>query len=344
MAPKTKSDKCIVQAALETSHDGETARNMLRYAFPHALTSGDESNKQQHAYQLEVLGLIENHLRSMAASARAEVQAEGVKVEEEKTKVTEAEAALAAATQSTDEALSIQHARETTVQELQAKAFKDEKRHKEIRGRSTSFLEAREETEAQRTQTKNLLERLQSVEAAPENVVDELVEFLTDFCAEKSLVVSVPAAFRVERSARSSFDNFAIDAAREFVSQRLAELEKDIAANADDVAHAQAETLGAWAIMSCGQDDLAAAEKACEDAVEKVKEAKEGKTAAQKFLKDQKAEMSARLVEQTLAETRLNEVEEAQAAFERLRNPPAPVEQPADHMEVEQPGLCQPVA
>jgi len=344
MAPKTKSDRCLVQAALESGHDSETARNMLRYAFPHALPTGEESH-QSRSYQLEVLGLVDNHLRTMAAGARAEVQAEGVKVEEAQGLVTQAEAALEAAANAVEKAIQEQQSRETSVQQLQAKLGGDEARHEEIRKRTTEFLSAREATESARTQTKALLEGLESGEPAPENLITELVDFLQEFRAEKSLMVSVPAAFRAERAARSPFDNFAIDAARDIVSQKVAELDKDISANAGEVAHAQAETLGAWAIVSCTQDDKKAAEDAASLAKAQVQEAKDAKTEAAKHVKEQKAALSTRLVEQTLAETRQAEVEQAQAAFERLRAPPAPVEQPvADRMDIEQPGLCQPVA
>lgn len=343
MAPKTKSDRCLVQAALESGHDTETARNMLRYAFPHALPVGEQS-QQSHAYQMEVLGLVDNHLRSMATGARAEVQAEGVKVEEAQGMVTQAEAALEAAVHAVEKAIEEQHLRETSVKQLEAKLGEDEARHDEIRERSTEFLSAREVAETERTQTKALLASLESGEAAAETVVDELVDFLQDIRAEKSLVMAVPSAFRTERAARSAFDNFAIDAAREIVSQKVAELEKDVADNAGEVAHAQAETLGAWAIVSCTQDDKKAAEEAAAVAQGQVQEAKEAKTAASKHVKEQKAALSTRLVEQTLAETRASEVEQAQAAFERLRAPPAPVEQPSDRMDIEQPGICQPVA
>merc|ERR1719401_1684779 len=149
--------------------------------------------------------------------------------------------------------------------------------------------------------------------------LDTVVEFLEAQSAEKALIAALPAALSVGAQERNEFDKLTVEEALKQISSMRQRTEMTIREGAANAAFAEAEALGAWAILDVEQDAVRAADSAVMEAQAAVSHAESERSAAKTSVEDHRKALSSALVQEALAEDQTKlaadaAVMEAQAA------------------------------
>jgi len=330
MAPKARTDQDLVFEALDAEVEegaGDKSRFMLRDALPFALSGGE----QCHAYQTEVLRLVDSHLVALADKARDAMEERRKDIEAHRAEVADAEMSVSVEAEAYDKSVEDAHMCDAAVSDLNEKVGVEDQRYKDTIRSTQHLISSMEKLQAEQVDVKELLESLQVEGALPQSTVDNAMDFLKmDDGSEKALIAAAQAALLVEPHEAHEFDIIVKDAVVNAVSDKLHSLNAEIAQSSQSVSFAKAENLGAWAIWQCSEDKLAAAQAASVAANERQAEFREAKRAAKMHFEGQRSHLSALLIEETLAELKLKEIGEAHAAFNRMRHPPPAMPPVAD--------------
>lgn len=314
-AKKVPTEFEIVTAILtefETSKG--SAKAILSKALPKA--SGLERTDEQEQARDQVFEAL--------TSARQQVVEKQVPYEAQLQEVNAAVAQLeAAASAAASEAGLKQQALATQEESLkEAKAehatiiaehAKAEKSGKTFTKRGDKL---REETSRYAAAVETLAALLQGL--APEGSVKLIISALEGCGPEQALLAAALGALELAPDARGTFDKLTIDSVNEVLTSRLHELQKELADRKPEEASQQAELLGLWALADVEREKNEALEQALEKAKAELVELRKSLTETRKQADNEQKGMTDILVQKTLDEAKVAEIDKVLAIFDRL--------------------------
>lgn len=148
--------------------------------------------------------------------------------------------------------------------------------------------------------------------------VQRVVEMLLLCAAEKALVAASSGALLTAPSARGDFDKVTIELIQKLLNCKLHELEQELAEQVPQQEATGHELIGLWALGDILQEKIVAFEQTMEQAKANIADLKTAAVNATKEVTEQEKELSNILVKQTLEEMKVQDIDVAAAAFERL--------------------------
>lgn len=299
---------------------------MLREALPHAVAPCP-AGETRHDFQVKIIDCVRRALAD--AHAAAEVQAAASREASEAARAQEAEAKVVAerAQEVASAAGAEVKAKAEALAIAETKVREEQTWKKSIELEAQRVLEAHTERETRKAEIEALVAFFDGAAALSVEAAESIATFLTAKRAEKTLVAAVPAALALVPDARSQFDNLVVDSAKTALHDALVEAQAALDAGAEAAKYAEAESLGAWAVLDCARDRATAADatlSAAKAALVDAQSVQEAKVAAVAAATER---LQVALVEQTLAEDKPSGITKAQQALERLVQGEAVVDQ-----------------
>lgn len=314
--------KAILLDAAEYPSEKHTqsSRAMLAEGLPHALLDSG-----MLAMQKDFANLISEALSDIKAAAETTSLTTADAVHEVEVKITSAQEAKEAAIRSKEKACYEEEAKTEAYHSAQAA-------HAAAEEFESGLLEQLKDIKDKKMEVDALLTSLQKFENS-DGVepldFEGLLNYLTGAKVESTLLAAVPSAIQLAPSKRSSFDSLACEEVHKILDCEAAKLDAQLGPKEMEARYATAETLGLWAIHDMENEQMTEANIT-------VLESKRNLLAAEEELTRQNAAMSSVSLWQASAKKKVQELDEANAAFTRLRCSPtdnAPA--PALHKEVD---------
>jgi len=190
--------------------------------------------------------------------------------------------------------------------------------HRSTETETQQALQEHQEHKTRQSEIEALLALADGAAALGADASESIASFLTAQRAEKPLVVAVPTAFGLAPDARSQFDKLVVDSAKKVLHDSLAETQAAVDAGAEAAKNAEAELLGAWAVLDCARDRVAAADTALSAAKAALVEAQSAQKAEEAGVAAATERLQTALAEHALAESKPSDITIAQQALERL--------------------------
>lgn len=328
-----RSQKTDLDVVLEVLADAESypadghtvaSRGCLIAGLPHALAR--RPGEEAHKFQKGLVGLAEAALAAARATAAkalaaAEQEAKAAEEREDQAQVAACEAAEAVPARQAE-----REAKAAALPEIEAEVAAAEKYFRGLEEAKDAVLAERAVVKGRKEAADAAavaLEKLRTEEDVQDTDVARVVDYLREVDAEEALMAAGPHVLATRPSERREFDNSVLEEVGRVLAQTSAEAAERLAEGADGEAYAEAEALGAWAILDLAHEKKENARYAANVAKRAVKSAEDGEVAAKAAVESCRAEMSASLVQQTLAEARIKEVDAALAALARCVQAPA---------------------
>jgi len=290
---------------------------MLCDALPHAVAPCP-AGETRHEFQLKVIDCVRRALADAHDAAEAQAAASREAVEAARAQDAEAKAAAARAEAAAGVAGADVKAKAEALDAARAAAREEEALHSSTKLETQQVLQEHKEHESKQTEIEALLALFDSTAPLGLDASESIAAFLTAQRAEQPLVEAVPAAFGVAPDARSSFDNLVVDSANKVLHDSFAKAQAAVAAGAEAAQHAEAELLGAWAVLDCARDRASAADAALSAAKAALVEAQGARKAEGAGVAAAAEKLQTALAEQVLAEGKPLDVASARQALERL--------------------------
>jgi len=290
---------------------------MLRDALPHAVAPCP-AGETRHEFQVKIIDCVRRALAD--ADEAAEAQAVAAREASEAARAQEAEAKLAAA--SAEEATGAAGA-DVKVKADALGLAKTEVREEEALHGATELdtqqvLQEHKEHDARKSEIEALLGLFDGAAAWGVDGAENITTFLTTMRAEKPLVAALPAALVLAPDARSQFDTLVVDSAKAVLQGSLTEAQAAVDAGAEAAKNAEAERLGAWAVLDCARERAASADAALSAAKAMLADAQSAQAAKGAEVVAAADRLQVALVQQALAEGKPSDIANAQQALERL--------------------------
>mmetsp|Transcript_42754 Transcript_42754/g.118045 ORF Transcript_42754/g.118045 Transcript_42754/m.118045 type:complete len:368 (+) Transcript_42754:98-1201(+) len=314
-----------LQAAFSALTDLATGGGeMLKTGLPHAV---EPSADERHAYQTELVTMVLDELRQAREAIEKKQASTNERFAEEQAHIKAAKARV----------------EEITTKEEAAK--------NDVNGKSEALAAARmavkgaernhAESELVKTRMDRKLAELQKVRDrvafakeshlsmlcsggwedsdAQKEAVETVVQLIKEIGAEDTLVVAMPAVFKVKPEARQPFDKFVEQAVVELVARHLEKLEAEIAVDTELAEQLSAEALGLWAIADVARDAVGVAEEALASSKGVLVEITDQRIHSETILTQHDKEVSELLTSQVLDEQRVSKFAAAIEAATRLQ-------------------------
>lgn len=274
-----------VQEVLRSESLEGTLSEMLCAGLPHAVEGvpEDRHNMQIHMLKMAAQTLGTARDKAQAAEAACKQKVEAVQVEVDARK-----AASAAAREALSAAQSATAAQKDALGECKRTVAREEHEHKRVEAIDKSGKKIMAGLEKNRKEVAALL-----ASTDEKGDAEDIETFLHDEKAESVLIAALPSVLAKEPSERIGFDLVALASVKEFIGNKVADLDAEIAAEAARQADAHAEAVGAFAVMDLAKERL-------QDAVARLKEAEAAVEECREKLKETNAAMQQE--ERSLAE------------------------------------------
>mmetsp|Transcript_36722 Transcript_36722/g.85287 ORF Transcript_36722/g.85287 Transcript_36722/m.85287 type:complete len:304 (-) Transcript_36722:26-937(-) len=241
---------------------------MLKSALPHALAP--TGGEPRHSFQEKVIASARDALAESRTNLEAAQRDAEAKMEKAREEAAECEAAVSAASAKLEKAKAEVAPCATRLEELRSVAADEKRRFREIEQATAAAISFRDELEAARARAAAAAAALEAGDA------DVVVRVLEARRADKALLAAVPCALRVPVESRQEFDRFTVSEAADVISKMTAEVEAEFAASFREAEYAEAERLGAWALMDVAALAASAQQAALTDAEAAVRDAEVG--------------------------------------------------------------------
>jgi len=154
--------------------------------------------------------------------------------------------------------------------------------------------------------------------SSSEGVVKSIIAGLQECSPEQALLAAAPCALALTPEARGPFDKLTLELVQEVLTTKLQELQKEIADREPEEAHQQAELLGLWALSDIEHAKLEALKHSLEKAKAEAEETKKASTQSRNKVLQQQKSLNAILVQKTLDEAKVAEIDQVAEIFQRL--------------------------
>jgi len=296
---------------------GSAEGAVLCDALPHAVAPC-AAGETRHEFQDKVIECVRRALADAHGAAQEQAAAARASVEAARVQEAEATAAAARAGEAAGAAGADVQAKAEALDAAQAAVREEEALHGSTGAETQQALQEHKGHETRTSEIETLLALADGAAALGADASARLADFLAAQRAEKPLVVAVPSAFGLAPDARSQFDGLVVDSATKVLRDALAEAQAAVDAGAQAARNAEAELLGAWAVLDCARDRAAAAESALSAAKAALAEAQSAHKAEAAGITAASERLQTALAEHVLAERRPSDITSAQQALERL--------------------------
>ncbi|CAK0900196.1 unnamed protein product [Prorocentrum cordatum] len=296
-------------------------RAMFVAGLPHALAQSPES---RHDFQAQFAGVAREALAGAVAVAEARVLRCGADVEAARAAQDAGDALCREAAAASEAAGKVVEDKSATREAHHALVARLEQEHAEAQAREAVVVEARDKLRAEQAELAAVLEDFRCLSAGScqgdgrDTAAEAVQAYAKAHGVEPALVAALPAALKAPPEARGAFEALALDSYAGILSSAKAQQDSRLAAGMEEEADAVAEALGLWAL----HDEERQAELEARVAVGEAKVALEAAAAAEKQAaaaeREGGAEMTRRLVEQTLADEQCSQLKRALEALDRL--------------------------
>jgi len=274
---------------------------MLAEALPHAFTGSP------HEYQQHVVTLTEEMLEgarqeAMRASADLAVQASA------------AEERCTAAEEACGRAKADVEAKKTISQDRTSAVTEHQKEHTLAEDAKRVVLSKHDDLREKKENIDSVVATLEKYEGGmlEQPPTTEVMAYLQSIGAEKALTAAVPGALALAPAARKDFDVIVMDFVKKTLVGDAATAHAALEAAKPAERDAEVEALGAWAVLDVAKDGASKAAIALSEAQATLAEVTAEREAATKQKSDH-------LIQQTLAESREQQLKGALGALEALR-------------------------
>jgi hypothetical protein len=320
--PVASADMDVI---LKLLPDVEDIPSDVRASFvaglPHALAQRAED---RHAFQSQFASVARQALAEAVCAAEERLRRCGEKVEAVRaaqdasgTRCKEASAAVEAARKIVDDKNATREVHRSLMTTLDTE-------HAEAQATQSIVVEARDKLRAEQAELAAVVEDLRclTIGSCQEDGRDAASEAVQAYAKahgiEPALVAALPASLKTPPGARGAFEKLALDSIAGILSSEKAQQDSKLDAGKDEEADAVAEALGLWALHDQErQTELEARvavgeAKVAFDAAERLVELRA------KVEREKEAELTKRLVEQTLADEQCSQLNQALEALDRL--------------------------
>jgi len=317
MAQGRKTDLEVVLATLKDAKAypapgySKASREMLAAGLPHAAGT--------HEYQQGMLKLVTQLLHTARTAAASDQIAltEKAKLAEERVSV--AEVALSEAEQATTARRQERDSKVKAAKAAQAVATQAQAYHE-------SLVEARRLVEGARSVV--LRRRDASLAAGEalrkfgsgeleESPAEQVLAVFREEQAEEALLTAAPHALKVQPSNRGYFDGIVVKEATSFLEQVATTATQQLESGREEAKDAEVEALGAWAVLDVAHERCAVADVVLGTAAVALRSQEAAEEEAKADLQGCKTALSQCLVQQTLGEVKIKELDLAATALER---------------------------
>mmetsp|Transcript_56201 Transcript_56201/g.171172 ORF Transcript_56201/g.171172 Transcript_56201/m.171172 type:complete len:356 (-) Transcript_56201:231-1298(-) len=296
---------------------GSAEGAVLCDALPHAVAPCP-AGETRHEFQEKVIDCVRRALADAHDAAQAQAAASRASIEAARVQEAEAKAAAARAGEAAGVAGADVKAKAEALDVAKATVREEEALHSSTEAETQQAMQDHKEHETRKSDIEALLTLVDGAAALGADASESIAEFLTAQRAEKPLVVAVPSAFGLAPDARSQFDNLVVDSAKKVLQDSLAEAQVAVDAGTQAARNAEAELLGAWAVLDCARDRASAADTALSAAKAALVEAQSAQKAEEAGVATATERLQTALAEHVLAESKPSDITTAQQAFERL--------------------------
>lgn len=315
--------KTLVQVIKKAEYIQDGPRTMFLDGLPHAAVGfGALTGYQKDFVGLAEVALKESQGKTEEELAQIETALEEAEATLEALKVAQVDAAKAA--ELAKEATVAAKADATTAGKLAEKATQTHaKAEKEASSLIKSWAAIKQDRARFAAIIEGSLRMLIEGGWDEEDIMAEAVEAvkagLTEINADKALCVAVPDALSVKPEARLAFDKIVVDEVSTSLANHLDRLDQKISVSGPQEARHKSEVLGLWAIADCARDDLVSAKRKFDSAEISNFEANALlDLEKEKVAKEEKA-ISSRMTKRARSQSKIEELEGALGAIERLR-------------------------
>mmetsp|Transcript_2670 Transcript_2670/g.8281 ORF Transcript_2670/g.8281 Transcript_2670/m.8281 type:complete len:375 (+) Transcript_2670:77-1201(+) len=307
----------------------ESSRNMLIAGLPFALRS--PSGGEAHTFQKGLVGLTEAALAAMRAMAVEALEGCEEEARAADQRFSLAQVAVCDAAEAIPVKREEREVKAAAVKEVEAEVASAEKYFNGLEKIKEEVLTLRGEAKGRKKAADAAISALEKLktESGEEQDTAAVMDCLSLVCAEQALMAAAPHALAAKPSERRQFDNTTLQEIARVLGQTSTKVEEELAAGAEGEADAEAEALGAWAILDIARERLGEAKFALNQTQRAIKAAESAEEAAKTNVESCRAAVSATLVQQTLTEARIQELDVAIAALARCARPPASADAPA---------------
>lgn len=148
--------------------------------------------------------------------------------------------------------------------------------------------------------------------------IDGVCGYLNAQGADAVLMAALPKALGLRPENCGAFDKASIEAANAFILDKVASCSANVARGDEKLSDIKSEYLGAWAILDLAREEVAAAAQVRDTAESELQKATVDKKLAHSKVTEQDAALSDLLAEATLADAKVQQLEQALNATVQL--------------------------
>eukprot|EP00448_Togula_jolla_P021768 CAMPEP_0170591286 /NCGR_PEP_ID=MMETSP0224-20130122/12323_1 /TAXON_ID=285029 /ORGANISM="Togula jolla, Strain CCCM 725" /LENGTH=373 /DNA_ID=CAMNT_0010915141 /DNA_START=56 /DNA_END=1177 /DNA_ORIENTATION=- len=195
--------------------------------------------------------------------------------------------------------------------------------YSEVQATTQSILDGHAALEEQLTLSESMAQAARDLQTGVQDnelssTADLVLEYLAENGAEQALQAAARSAFHRSPAERHPFDVITLEAVQANLALYQAAASEKVATSAPSAESAQAELLGAWAVLDVARDQIMTIKEAIGEAEQALELASQSFTAAETEAKALRQALSGCLVQQTLSEASAAEINKALAALGRI--------------------------
>jgi len=148
--------------------------------------------------------------------------------------------------------------------------------------------------------------------------MDGVCGYLTAQGVDAVLMAALPKALGLRPEDRGAFDKASIEAANTFILEKVASCNADVSQGDEKFGDIKSEHLGAWAILDLAKEEVAAATQVRDNSESELQKATVDKKLAHSKVSEQDAALADLLAESTMADAKVQQLEQALNAIVQL--------------------------
>lgn len=319
MAPSNLQNQ-VTTALKELNDCPEAVKQMFLTGIPHAF--GPES----HQYQKELASLLRKQLETSRALATDAQQSTAHNVKEAQTLLDTCHAEVQNIQSSEDAARALLDEEVAALEQSKATVLEEESLCKNAKSSKECVSDERqghETAKAEAESVKNgsfqmLLDGGWEDEEVRDACIAGVCNYLQEQHGDAVLLAALPKALSFAPAQRGPFDTMTVDAALQTITEKVSTLTEQLAAGEEKYQDAEAEYLGAWAVLDMARDQEKTASKKRERTASDLEDISANKKLAVAKVTEQDRNVATVLSEATLLDCKVQQLELALGALDKL--------------------------